>query len=329
MRYQTLGRTDLKVSELGFGCGMVGGLLVRGEHKEMVRTVTRAIELGINYFDTASTYGMGQSETNLGLVLDELGAEVMIGTKVRFTEADMENIQLAVEDSVEGSLRRLNRDSVDLIQLHNPIALQKQTGKGLLGIDDLEPVLGAFEGLKRQGKIRFWGITGLGETEALLQAVTAGGFDTIQCCYNLLNSSAGRSVPEKFPFQDYRQIIKGASDQKIGVIAIRVLAAGALSGSVNRHPVALRSVPPIGSGPDFEADLRQAQAFNVLINDGYTESLVETAIRFVISKPGVSTTLVGISDLAQLEETFSAIERGPLPMDALEQLSGIWKNLVL
>ena len=83
MKYRILGRTGLKVSELGFGCGSIGGLLVRGEYPMMRRAVARALELGITYFDTASLYGDGQSEVNLGAVLRELRADPIVGTKVR------------------------------------------------------------------------------------------------------------------------------------------------------------------------------------------------------------------------------------------------------
>ncbi len=93
MEYRQLGQTGLKVSSLGFGCGAVGGLLVKGDRSEMVRVVAHAIDLGINYFDTAAIYGDGQSETSLGLVLEELNADVndhvIVGTKVRLLAEDL------------------------------------------------------------------------------------------------------------------------------------------------------------------------------------------------------------------------------------------------
>jgi len=83
MEYRMLGRTGLEVSALGFGCGAVGGLLVKGDRKDMLRVVARAVELGITYFDTAPGYGDGISETSLGLVLEELKPPVLVGTKVQ------------------------------------------------------------------------------------------------------------------------------------------------------------------------------------------------------------------------------------------------------
>ena len=95
MDYRKFGNTGIDVSEIGFGCGDVGGLMVRGDQADQVRAVARAMELGINYFDTASRYGGGQSETNLGRVLKELSAEVYVGTKYSLGEADPNDLKAA------------------------------------------------------------------------------------------------------------------------------------------------------------------------------------------------------------------------------------------
>src|SRR5262245_33203462 len=110
---RALGGTGLTVSAIGFGCGAVGGLMVKGEPAAQTRAVARAIEAGIVYFDTARSYGDGRSEESLGRVLAELGAEVVVGTKFRLepTEGD---VARAIEDSLVGSLRRLRRERVDL-----------------------------------------------------------------------------------------------------------------------------------------------------------------------------------------------------------------------
>ncbi len=320
MNYRALGRTGLQVSELGFGCGSVGGLLVRGQYPAMRQAVRRAIELGVNYFDTATVYGDGQSEVNLGAVLRELRADVLVGTKVRLSAEQLDGIEQAVAASVEGSLRRLGRERVDLLQLHNPITPRRSPeGPSITG-NDLAAALRAFQSLERQGKIRFWGITGLGETEALHQAVAAGGFHTVQTLYNLLNPSAGRQMPAGFPYPDYRRLIDRAAGQGMGVIAIRVLAGGALSGTPGRHPVAARSVSPIATEPDYAADVARARRFAFLAEEGIAGSPVEAAIRFVLSKPELSTALIGVSSLEQLEQAATHANRGPLPADVLDRL---------
>jgi len=320
MNYRTLGKTGLKVSELSYGCGSVGGLLVRGDRKTMVQTVSRAIELGITYFDTAPKYGDGKSETNLGAILQELGADVLIGTKVMLEPSDFDNIESAVVSSVHASLKRLNMEYVDLIQLHNPITLNRPSDNYWVGIDDVEPAIRAFQSLQEQGKVRFWGITGLGETDALHRTIGAQSLHTIQTCYNLLNPTAGRQATRDFPFQDYRQLIDTASDKQMGTIAIRILAAGALSGTVDRHPTALKSVAPISSGRDYDEDVERTTIFQFLIDEGYTHNLVEAAIRFVISKPELSTALIGISSPEQLEMAVEYADKGPLPDDVLKRL---------
>ena len=100
MEYRDLGRTELKVSEIGFGCGSVGGLMIRGEYSDMVRSVAWAIEQGITYFDTAKSYGDGQSEINLGKVLKELNPDVVVGTKVSLRGDDLDRIEDAVTEGV-------------------------------------------------------------------------------------------------------------------------------------------------------------------------------------------------------------------------------------
>lgn len=317
MKYNDFGRTGLQVSQLGFGCGSIGGLLVRGDYPTMRVAVSRAVELGINYFDTAPIYGNGQSEVNLGAVLRELGDKVVIGTKVRLTNKDLGQIGTAISRSVEGSLRRLGRETVDLIQLHNHIGLRRKLEENRVGLHDLEEVRQAFEELRRSGKVRFWGITGMGESGVLLEAVASGGFHSVQVPYNLLNPSAGTTVPPNFPFQDYQKLLDHAVMQQMGVIAIRILAGGALSGTLERHPVASPSVNPIASEEAYGADVARARGYLFLVEKGVVSNLVEASVRFVISKPGVSTALLGISSLDQLEEAVKYVECGPLPPDIL------------
>jgi aryl-alcohol dehydrogenase-like predicted oxidoreductase len=328
MRYNALGRTGLTLSELGYGCGMVGGLLVRGEYPTMRRAVARAIEAGVNYFDTAPLYGDGQSEVNLGAVLRELRAEVVVGTKVRLTVADLNRMEAAIAESLESSLRRLGRDSVDLFQLHNPITVKRQTECSSLTPDDLTVALCTFETLHRKGKIRHWGITALGDTEALHRVVAAGGFHTMQTVYNLLNPSGGREVGSDFPFQDFRRLIDRAAANGIGVIAIRVLAGGALSGAIDRHPIAMRRVAPIATGLDYAEDVALARRCEFLIADGIAGSLVEAAIRFVLSKQEIGTAMIGTASLEQLEQAIAAAKRGPLPAEALQRVDGILRRPV-
>ncbi|HVY44059.1 MAG TPA: aldo/keto reductase [Hyphomicrobiaceae bacterium] len=326
MERRRLGRTGLEVSVLGYGCGAVGGLMTRGDAADQERAVARAIELGINYFDTAPQYGDGASERNTGRVLKALGADVVLGTKVRIKPAERSRIGAAVTASLEASLQRLGRDSVDLFQLHNLIA---EGGTDLILPPELvlNEVAPAFERLRQQGKTRFIGITALGDTASLEQVVGAGVFDTAQVAYNVLNPSAGAALPVGYPAQDYRQLLAKTQAAGMGVINIRVLAGGALSGTTERHPLGSALVEPIGSSRDYATDVKRATRLEALVKEGHAESLVDAGLRFAIANRAVSTVLVGYSTLDHLEYAAAAVARGPLPEAALNRLVALQGEL--
>jgi aryl-alcohol dehydrogenase-like predicted oxidoreductase len=326
VEYRSLGKTDLKVSLLGFGCGAVGGLMVADDFELMVRSVERAVDAGINYFDTAQAYGDGKSEENLGQVLKELKTDVIIGTKVQLTAVDMDKVEKKIIKAAETSIKRLGVERLDLFQLHNPISLDRNPAKRWIGVDDLQNIKEAFQKLQASGKIRYWGINGIGETEAIHQGVRISGADTIQICYNLLNPSAWYGMPQKFPFQDYQELIKQSFNRQMGVIAFRVLAGGALTAKTYRHSTATRSVEPIASSREYAADVALAKHFQYLIQEGCVENAVEAAIRFVQSRPEVSTMPIGFSSLDQLEQAIHAVEKGALPDKALNRLPEIWQR---
>jgi aryl-alcohol dehydrogenase-like predicted oxidoreductase len=327
MQTRTLGRTGLEVSVLGFGCGAVGGLMVKGNAADQERAVARALELGINYFDTAAMYGNGESERNLGRVLQSLKPHLYLGTKVRIPAADRRNIAAAVTASLEASLHRLQLDHVDLFQLHNHI-LADGRDSDLTPEIVLGEVVPAFERLREQGKTRFYGITAVGDTSALHQVTDSRSFDTAQVSYNMLNPSAGRMVAAGYPAHDFENLLAHTKAADMGVIAIRVLAAGALSGTEDRHPLGSSSVAPIGSGRDYRIDVERARRLEPLVREGYADSLVEAAIRYVISHPPVSTALVGYSTLEQLDYAAAAVNKGPLSSGALERLTALQNGFV-
>jgi aryl-alcohol dehydrogenase-like predicted oxidoreductase len=326
MEYRALGRTGMNVSVLGFGCGDVGGLIVRGTPAERTRAVARAVELGVNYFDTATSYGDGVSEQHIGAILRELNLDVYLGTKVRLRPEDLTDIRGAVARSLEASLRRLGRSAVDLLQLHNPIQLAA-AGSAVAVRDVLDQVIPALESLKSQGKIKFFGITGLGDPGVLHQVIDHGAIYTSQVFYNLLNPTAGGHPDGPFPGIDFKGLLPRAKRQRIGTIGVRALAAGALSGVQAKHPNAMPSVSPIASGPTYDADVRAAEILKTLVKDGHVRSLPEAAYRFIISHDAISTVLVGASTIEHLEEAAGAVNRGPLPAPALTRLSELWKEM--
>jgi aryl-alcohol dehydrogenase-like predicted oxidoreductase len=326
MEYRVLGRTNLRVSALGFGCGNVGGLMIRGTPAQRERAVARALELGVNFFDTAPAYGDGVSEEHLGQVLETLRPQCIVATKVRLGPSGLADPGTTVTRSLETSLRRLRRDRVDLLQLHDPVRLTRTGGEPGVA-EALERILPAFEALRRAGKIGWVGMTAIGDTRALHELLDAGAVDTAQVPFNLLNPSAGVAVPSGFPAQDYDRLLEHTRAQRMGVVVIRVLAAGALSGELARHPVAVPAVDPIASGPDYATDVARARDLRVLVKEGHAASLVDAALRFPLSSPAVSTVLLGYSSLEQLEMAATAVAKGPLSSEVHDRLAVCWREM--
>lgn len=326
MEMRPFGRTGFRFSVLGFGCGAVGGLMVRGSPSEQERAIARALEAGVNYFDTAVQYGDGLSEKNLGRILAGLApADVVVGTKVRIRSADFSRIGAAITASLEGSLSRLGRPSVDLFHLHNAITLQGG-GESLSVAQVLGEVVPTFERLRREGKLRVLGLTAVGETAALQQVIDAGAFGSAQVSYNMLNPSAAAPLRPDYPAQDYGRLLERTHAAGAGVIGIRVLAGGALSGSDVRHAIASPPPAPIGSGTSYRADLARARRLLPLVAEGFAESLAEAAIRFVIAEPRIGTVLVGMASPEEFEFALAAVSKGPLPGAALDRLAALQQD---
>jgi L-galactose dehydrogenase/L-glyceraldehyde 3-phosphate reductase len=321
METREFGRTGMKLSLLGFGCGAVGGLMVRGDPSDQERTIARAIAAGVNYFDTAVQYGDGESEKNLGRVLGGLKpAAAIVGTKVRLPPADFSRIAQAVAISLEGSLKRLQRDRVDIFHLHNAITAHGG-GEALSVRQVLDEVVPAFERLRQQGKTRFLGLTAIGDTAALGQAIGSGAFHSAQVVYNLLNPSAAIALAPNYPAQDYGRLFNHTKAAGVGVVGIRVLAGGALAGSAERHPIAGPAPEPIGSATAYETDVARAKRLMPLVSEGFAVTLPEAAIRFAMSHSAIGTILVGMATPQQFQDALAAVEKGPLPQAAFDRLA--------
>jgi aryl-alcohol dehydrogenase-like predicted oxidoreductase len=323
MQLRVFGRTGMQFSALGFGCGAVGGFMVRGDPAEQERTIARALAAGVNYFDTAVQYGDGESEKNLGRVLKNLKpAKVFVGTKVRLPPSAFGRIAEAVATSLEGSLARLGLERVDIFHLHNPIT--ETGGDTALSVRQvLDEVVPAFERLRGQGKIRFLGLTGVGDTAALRRVIEARVFDSAQIVYNMLNPSAAEPLPKNYPAQDYGRLFDATKAAGVGVVGIRVLAGGALSGSAERHPIAGPAPEPIGSAMRYDADVDRARRLMPLVKEGFANSLTEAATRFALSHPAMGTILVGLATPQQFDDALAAVQKGPLPQAALDRLSAL------
>jgi len=266
-------------------------------------------------------YGDGESEKNLGRILQTLKpANAVVGTKVRLPPSATGRIADAVSTSLEGSLTRLRLDRVDILHLHNPIT-ESGGGSALSVRQVLDDLVPAFEYLRQQGKIRFLGLTALGDTTALHQVIDARVFDSAQVVYNMLNPSAAEDLPANYPAQDYGRLFDHTKAAGVGVVGIRVLAGGALSGSAERHPIAGPAPEPIGSAMSYDADIDRARRLMPLVEEGFAASLTEAGTRFALSHPGMGTILVGMATPQQFDDALAAAEKGPLPQAALDRLS--------
>ena len=176
MKYRDLGSTGLKISEIVFGAGAVGGLVFRSERDTRLEAVRKALDYGINWIDTAPSYGDGQSEENLGWILKEVDANPYLSTKVRIGPEHAGDIPGEIERSMEISLKRLKRDSVDLIQLHTAVTSTRGAFRGSISLDDVlgdKGVLSGFERLREQGVASLFGFTALFLTSASTAVIIA------------------------------------------------------------------------------------------------------------------------------------------------------------
>jgi aryl-alcohol dehydrogenase-like predicted oxidoreductase len=325
MQYRTLGKTGLKISEIGFGCGNNAVLMVKAHYEEQIQAVRRALEQGINYFDTAFAYGLGRSEENLGRILNELGAQANISTKIRLEAGDLSDVKAATIRAVEAGLARLQRDRIDLIQLHTRVTWDRGNGKrfSLTPKDVLGPqgVIEGFKVMRDRGKVSYFGFSGLGDPMALYELVDSGGFHAFQAYYNLLNPSAGQPIPRDFSAMDYGLIIDRAAKKGMGASVIRVLAAGALTPDPSAGGGS--SAEPLSPGSDYALDLERAEKIKSALGVSGKE-LTQLAIRFALMKPEVSTVLVGFSNTSHIDEAIACSGAPGLSQEEMDKLRQVW-----
>jgi len=321
MRKTFLGRAGLEISEIAFGGGDTGGILIRGEETACVATLARAVKAGINWIDTAALYGNGASEEAIGRYIGALSPRPQISTKVRIERDDMGDLRGAIERSLTESLKRLRTDRVALFQLHN------QLGEAVGGRPGLpvEYVLGRgcvadiFSHLKEQGLFQASGITAAGETKACLDVINSGRFDCAQVYYNAINPSAAwKRAPQTWSTQDFSGIMTACWNQNMGVLAIRVFAGGPLASAKRPEKLAV-----LTSGTDVDNEMRCAAAVHQVLGLNYGTP-AQAALRFVLGNRDFATRVIGISSFLDLNDALLAVEQGPLPAAAIAQLKELW-----
>lgn len=322
MDYRPLGTTGIQVSAISLGAGPVSQLLT-GDAIELQReTLAAALAEGINWVDTAATYGDGRSEQNLGRTIEALGAvdSLHVATKVRLVGGQLHSIRAAVRQSVLGSLRRLKLLRVTLVQVHNSITkIEGTQPTSITPAHVLAPggILEELDALRREGLVAHFGLTGLGDTSALEEVLASDHFSTIQIPYNLLNPSAGRLVPADFSETDHGNLITSCAARGIGVFAIRVLAAGALAG---RPPSPHTLKTPFFPLDLYERDSERARQLAARLPSG--AKLDELAVRFALSHPGVTSAIIGLGSPEEVRCAVNYAAKGPLDNALLATVDG-------
>jgi L-galactose dehydrogenase/L-glyceraldehyde 3-phosphate reductase len=322
MKTRAFGRTGLQVSQVVFGAGFVGGIIVLADDDTKRRVLRRALDAGINWIDTAPLYGQGRSEEALGWLLAEVKDKPYLSTKVRLDLGKLADIPGEIEKSAHESLKRLKRDSVDLLQLHNQIGAK--TGSGVLGAISLDDVLkkgGVADGLetmREQGLTRYIGLTALGEAPAIVQAIDTGRFDSAQVYYNLLNPSAARAMPKGWVGHDFAGVCAACQRHDVAMMNSRVFASGVLA-TDERHG---REIA-LTENSALEVETKRAHAALAALGTGHG-TRAQTALRFPLANPDLACLVIGLGEPSHLDEAIAAEAMGPLPADAIQKLEAVY-----
>ncbi len=304
MHYRPLGKTGMEVSEIGYGAWGIGGSLWRGnDDRQSLAALRRAIELGVNFIDTALAYGDGHSEDLVGRVVRGSVQKIYVATKVppkNYVWPAQPGVAISevfpyghIIRSTEESLRNLDVDVIDLQQLHvwNPEWIDRDEWRR------------AFEDLKQAGKVRFTGISlNDHQPDSALTVIRAGLVDTVQVIYNIFDQTAEAKL---FPL---------ARKHGIGVLARCPLDEGALTGAITTKSTFEKA--------DFRAHYfagdrkrKVVKHVDALVHDLDIEktALPEMALRFCVSHPAVSTVIPGMRKVRHVESSCAVSDQGPLP----------------
>jgi L-glyceraldehyde 3-phosphate reductase len=319
MQYNSLGRTGLNVSRVGFGGGGIGQVWGATTRDEAVRAVHRALDLGINYFDVAPAYGDGKAEEALGIALEGRSEEVIIGTKVGVPADDRAHATGAVKRSMETSLRLLKRDSVDILHVHNRFTENRGDLANSLSAEDVMwPVLEAYQAVQQAGKTRFIGLSAMDHhVPTLNKIMETGDWDTMLAYYNLLNQTAQLPPPTGVDLFDNGQNIILAKKHNMGVIGIRSHAAGALTGGVDRP------VPP--DNDLLRQDIESAAQLEFLL-DGEIKTLSQAATIFCLMNEDIHTTVPGVKNRAETEEMAGCVDLGAFSAAQMTRLKDLYNK---
>jgi aryl-alcohol dehydrogenase-like predicted oxidoreductase len=319
MKYRELGRTGWKVSEISFGAWAIGGTWGNVDDKESLAALHRALDGGVNFFDTADVYGDGHSERLLAKLRKERKEKFYIATKAGRRldphTADGYNRQ-NLTAFIERSLKNLETDTIDLLQLHCPP----------MEVLYRPEVFGILDDLMKAGKLRHYGVS-VEKVEEALKAIEFPGVQTIQLIFNIF-----RQRPAELFFPE-------AQRRRVGILARVPLASGMLSGKLtrsstfakddhrnfNRHGEAFDRGETF-SGVDFETGLRTVEQLRPLVPKGATPA--QLALRWILEFPAVTCAIPGAKRPAQVAENIAASDLPPLSADAMKKIRAIYDTQI-
>jgi len=320
MQYRELGRTGWKVSTISFGAWAIGGSWGPVEDAESLRALQKAVDLGVNFFDTADVYGDGRSERLLAQLKREREEEIIIATKAG-RRLDPHNSagynRQNLTAFIERSLKNLGTETLDLVQLHCPPT----------EVYYRPEVFGWLDEMVKEGKIRFYGVS-VERVEEALKAIEYPGVQTVQIIFNVF-----RQRPADLFFSE-------AKRRQVGILARLPLSSGLLAGKMTRSssfaPEDHRAGNRQGewfdrgetfSGVDFETGLEVVEELRPLVPPGYT--LAQFAMRWILMFEAVTCAIPGAKRAAQEEENARAAEMPALSEETMRKVREIYERRIM
>jgi aryl-alcohol dehydrogenase-like predicted oxidoreductase len=319
MQYRDLGRTGWRVSAISFGAWAIGSSWGQVDDKESLAALHRAVELGVNFFDTADVYGDGISERLVSKLRKESREKIYIATKAgRRLDPHVASgyNRKNLIAFVERSLKNLDTDAIDLLQLHCPPTETFYWPE----------LFGFLDDLVKQGKLRYYGVS-VEKVEEALKAIEYPNVQSIQIIFNMF-----RQRPVELFFEQ-------AKKRKVGILARVPLASGMLTGKMkpdtkfsqddhrqfNRHGESF-DVGETFSGVDYETGLKAVEELKAICPSGM--SLTQFALRWILMFDAVTCAIPGAKRPSQADENFSAADLPPLSEDTMKAVRSIYDRYI-
>ena len=320
MDYRPLGRTGWNISTIGFGAWAIGGdAWGRTDDVESMRSLHRAIDLGVNFVDTADVYGDGHSERLVGRLRRERREEIVVATKAgrRLDPHVAEGFtRRNLTAFVERSLQNLGADAIDLLQLHCPPP----------DVYDMPEVFGVLDDLVSSGKLRYYGVS----VERVEEALRASRYPNVQSIQIIFNMFRLKPAEALFPV---------VREKRIGILARVPLASGLLSGKLrrdssfertdhrnyNRHGESF-DVGETFSGVDYEAGLEAVEELRPLAPSDAT--MAQLALRWILMFPEVTAAIPGARDVRQTEDNVRSADLPPLSADDMARVRDVYDSRI-